>query len=232
MSFLCLHVPNHIQGRRGEMMGAALIKAKGRVSSAANSQLGGHSKSMDSRHCHHHQQLPIRAIAGEQKGMRKTLLGSSYHLCRARRKRGRGKETDTNRHTKQDCDSHVSNTGDLSFSWVQAILSSASRTSILINKGAIVWRSWRWTEWSYEPVKKYIDFFFQGSFLPKDQKPLHMVVNVPGNIQNVLPKSRFRRLNPVSGISALLFVVRLLASELWIRFLRKHRSINGVFSWV
>lgn len=71
-------------------MGPALIKAKGRVSSAVNSQLGGHSKSMDSQHCHHHQQLPIRAIEGEQKGMRKTLPGSSYHLCRAKESGGEG----------------------------------------------------------------------------------------------------------------------------------------------
>lgn len=36
----CVHVSNHIQGSREEKIGAALIKAKGRVSSAVNSQLG------------------------------------------------------------------------------------------------------------------------------------------------------------------------------------------------
>lgn len=36
----CVHVSNHIQGRKEEKMGAALIKAKGTVSSAVNSRLG------------------------------------------------------------------------------------------------------------------------------------------------------------------------------------------------
>ncbi len=39
-SFLCSCISNHIQGRKEEKMGAALIKAKGRVSSAVNSQVG------------------------------------------------------------------------------------------------------------------------------------------------------------------------------------------------
>lgn len=45
---------------------------------------------MDSQRCHHHQQLSIREIGGEQKRMRKTLPGSSYHLCRARESGGDG----------------------------------------------------------------------------------------------------------------------------------------------
>lgn len=45
---------------------------------------------MDSQHCHHHQRLSIREIGGEQKRMKKTLPGSSYHLCRARESGGDG----------------------------------------------------------------------------------------------------------------------------------------------
>lgn len=90
-------------------MGAALIKAKGRVSSAVNSRLGATANQWPARDCHHHhQRLPIRAIGGEQKRMRKTQPGSSYHLCRAGESGGeRETNTGTNRRREQNCDDMV-----------------------------------------------------------------------------------------------------------------------------
>ncbi|MED6233494.1 hypothetical protein ATANTOWER_012524 [Ataeniobius toweri] len=109
-SFLCSSAEPH-PGQKEEKMGAALIKAQGRVSSAVNSQPGGHSKSMDSQHCHHHQQLPIRAIGGEQKGERKTLPGKllpPVQSLRVLRGRERGRWVlRSMKNTGQNCDAMV-----------------------------------------------------------------------------------------------------------------------------
>lgn len=89
-------------------MGAALIKAKGRVSSAVISRPGATANQWTAGAAIIINSIPIREIGGEQKGRRKTLPGSSYHLCRARESGGDGdkhrdKQTEREQE-KRDCD--------------------------------------------------------------------------------------------------------------------------------